>query len=163
MANPVNDTDVANKQYVKMGVSCSDDSLKVGDTITRDLLVNFNGTDSTRTLGCNNITGGRLFRLLFGDLNNRLEHPFTQSMGLYTANGLSVFKNNSKIIGIADGVANETSFYSEILMNNRKISDLAEPVVNSDAVTKLYVDSRSLLPTTKYTFPSATDNTGEYA
>ena len=62
-------------------------------------------------------------RLLFGDLNNRLEHPITQSMGLYTANGLSVFTNNSKVIGIAVGVAIETSFDSEILMNNRKFSD----------------------------------------
>ena len=42
VADPVNNTDVANKQYVdsKMGVSCGDDVLKIVDTMTRDLLVN---------------------------------------------------------------------------------------------------------------------------
>ena len=43
------------------------------------------------------------------------------------------------------------------------MSDLAEPVVNSDAETKLYVDIRALLPTIQYTSPSATTNIGGYA
>ena len=94
MADPANETDMANKQCVglKIGMSCSDDSWKVADTLTRDLLVNLNGADSTRTLGCNTITGGKLFRLLFGALNNGLGHPFTQPIGSYTANGLGMFK-----------------------------------------------------------------------
>ena len=50
----------------------------------------------------------QLFKLQLGDKNNRLERPFTQPMGLYTANGLGVFEYNTKMIGIVDGVTNET-------------------------------------------------------
>ena len=35
--------------------------------------------------------------------------------------------------------------------------------MNSDAVNKLYVDNRALLPATKFTFPLASDNLGGYA
>ena len=43
------------------------------------------------------------------------------------------------------------------------MSDLAEPVVNSVAETKLYVDSRALLSNIQYTSPSATNNIEGYA
>lgn len=165
LANPVNDTDAANKQYVDQQISGggANSVSKTGDTMTGNLLVNFTTADSIRTLGCNNITPGKLFKFLLGDLSNRIEYNFTQPIGIYSASGMNLYKSNTKLVGIGDGVSNETSFYTGILMNAKKISDLANPTVNSDAATKLYVDNRALLPTTKYTFPSATNNSGGYS
>ena len=165
VADPVNNTDVVTKQYVdsKIGGSGNAEVLKSGDTTTGDLLVNFNDSNSVRTLGCNNITSGELFSFLLGDFNNRIDFNFTPPLGLYSLFGMNLYKSNTKLVGIGDGVSNQTSFYSGILMNAMKISDLGNPTVNSDAVNKLYVDNRALLPTTKFTFPSATDNSGVYA
>jgi hypothetical protein len=132
VVSPVNNSDVATKQYVdsQTGASAINKVSKTGDTMSGNLLVNFNTVDSVRTLGCNNLSSGKTFRLYLADISNRIDVTYGQAVGFYSALGINLYKNNTKLVGIGDGALNETSFYSGILMNSTKISNLLDNLIN---------------------------------
>jgi len=127
---PENANDCATKAYSDLKV------LKSGDVMTGNLFVNISNTDATRSLGCNNLWGSKTFNLLLGNERNKIEYTIGRPVNFITTNGLDVFAFSRKFIGVGDGVSNQTSFYSGILMHGQKISDLATPSVNDDAVNK---------------------------
>lgn len=55
------------------------------------------------------------------------------------------------------------SMTGNLNMNSNKIINVLDPTLAQDGATKNYVDSKIILPSNKFTFPSATDDSGGYA
>jgi hypothetical protein len=141
---PVDSKDAANKYYVDLN-----DRLRVkkaGDMMTGDLLLSV-GTAQIRQLGCNDLGSGKTFALLLGNKDNSLQYDIKTDLKaqtpvtLHTTNGFAVKLNEDDLCIFT---AASIVFNKMVFMNNKKITQLSDPEIDSDAATKYYVDEKCL-------------------
>mgnify|MGYP003497746833 FL=1 len=107
------------------------------------------GTDAVRSLGCSDIIATKEFKLYLGDTSNYINYTpnflaINSSAGiLFTDNG-----NNVMSTGISNSNF-DVYFYQNVNMSQFKISNMANPTVDQDATTKIYVDGKDNLKVSK--------------
>ncbi|EDO33835.1 predicted protein [Nematostella vectensis] len=143
VADPTNNKDVANKEYVDSN-SGSNKVSKSGDTMTGDLMLTTAVANTTRKLGCETIANGQIFKLALGTTNVSLTYTdFLKYLGLIIDGGFQI-QNAAGIlfnIGVNPNPLNAATFYVPIDMGGRPIVGVANPTNVQDAATKNYVDN----------------------
>jgi hypothetical protein len=129
-----------NKRYVDQKFTTLSTNLaskvnKSGDCMTGDLNILLNG-DKLRTFGVSDMTTGKSVSLLLGDDLNQIRHHYGHAIKIGALHGLKVTCPTGEVCRMGSKID------ANILMNNNFIKQLHGPVDNSDAATKLYVDTR---------------------
>jgi len=123
------DSDFATKQHVDLTIEMSsgDKVSKSGSVMTGDLLLNV-GTDTLRTLGCNDLNESEQFTLLLGDLNNQIRHNFGHSIKIAAVHGTKFTCPKGDIwrMGADDDV--RTHLYQDVIMNNEIHCTFTRPI-----------------------------------
>jgi len=100
--------------------------------------------DERRLLGCQELTPGKSFSFLLGDVMNRLWYVLREPFTMETTNGFLVKVKSEDICKIGTGLNPQTiEFFADIRMNLNRISNLREPVNSDEAATKSYCDNRA--------------------
>src|SRR5678816_3605910 len=137
-AAPTADDHLANKKYVD-----EQDSTKVsrtGDTMTGNLFLSA-GSDRTRTMGCKDVGGKKQFVLLLGSLTNKIQCQANNPITLQTTDGFLCKQGENDIIRLGkSSTDSRIELYQNIVMNEKYIVNLHDPVEAQDAATKNYVD-----------------------
>jgi len=132
----VDSTDCATKAYSDLKV------LKTGDTMTGDL--NFIlSNDELRKFGVKGVdSDGRAMALLLGNIDNQIRHNFGHPIKVAASHGTMFSCTLGDICRM--GALNDprAHFFKDIVMNNKCIPGLRDPVSDHDAVTKQYVDGK---------------------
>ena len=122
---------------------------KAGDVMTGNLKLNLAGTsDPVRSLGCSDLTAGKSFQLLLGNVENQLEFSLPHASAtkpaapipitLQTSAGLLVKTKGDDVCHLSTP---EIMIYEDVDINFHKLKNLQSPVNAEDAATKHYVDS----------------------
>ena len=146
LKDPVFAQDAATKNYV--------DDTRSG--VAGDTLLLHSSSESTAyiKLGCKDIRlQGQSFILYLGDDDNRI--TFTKSIPviLQTTEGFRVRINNETVIEMNESIGNfgppaaRINVYKNIYMYDAYISGLSDPLGDTDAATKRYVDTTTFGPT----------------
>jgi hypothetical protein len=103
-------------------------TIRIVETLNKDedFILNV-GTDTNRTLGCEDLTDGKTFTLSLGDEQNKIIHTKGRCIQLITSDNLEISSSNNNSlfkIGELDGFA---------------IKNLPDPTNDSDAATMGYV------------------------
>lgn len=114
---------------------------KYGDEMIGDLNIRLN-EDNLRSFGVTDIKSGKSVSFLLGDVDNQIRHNHGHSVKVAASHGLKVTCPGGEVCRM--GSQNDASawFYKNINMNDSFIKGLHHPAGESDAATKLYVDSR---------------------
>ena len=136
LADPSSAQSAVTKVYADLKVS------KTGDTMTGDLNIILNN-DELRTFGVKGVDSTRKAMALFlGNIDNQIRHNFGHPIKVAALHG-TLFSCPSgdicKIGGLNDFRAH---FFKDIVMNNKYIAGLRDPVSDHDAATKQYVDRK---------------------
>src|SRR6218665_1450147 len=135
---PANDKHLTNKKYVD-----DRDALKVskaGDTMTGNLLLRI-GSSHTIVLGCRDLNGNKTFIIHLGNPLNRIQCWINNPIALISTHGF-LFKLGDNIIRFGKSFSDiRIHVYQDIVMNEKHIVDLHDPVNAQDAATKNYVDT----------------------
>ena len=148
VANPTNDKDAANKEYVDSNIGENTGLNKVsktGDTMTGDLLFTYNPENDNIILGCVSLPRGKRFNIAMGNRRNRIEFQNASisrnqsPLTLKTTHGFLIDVNGENVCHFGDP---SLTMYKNIEMNSKKILYLTEPTYPHEAVSKNYVDRR---------------------
>lgn len=139
-------SDATSKLYVDSG-----DNLKVnksGDIMTGNLILSV-GADNTRTLGCQDLSGSKVFNILLGSTTEQIESQIGQPTNIKCNNGLYTYCNGTQVASFGNA-SNDTrsTFYTDVVMNQNYIADLHDPNSPQDAATRNFVDTRLIKNTT---------------
>ena len=114
---------------------------KSGDEITGNLSLNV-GADLTRTLGCTDVSGVKVFYILLGSISNNIHCQLNQPIVLQTSDGLLCKKGSTNILRLGKSATDlRIDGFHDILMNGKYIAGLHDPRSPQDAATKNYVDN----------------------
>ena len=146
---PMANTDGATKLYVDAISSRS--VVKTGDTMSGDLLLS-GGTDTYRNLGCAGLNEGKTFQVILGDDNffsyTKPPAGITNPVILNCNGFLIKFRDNNIMRIATSGSDMEIITYTRLKLNAEincsgyNIYSLADPIGDSDAATKRYVDKK---------------------
>src|SRR6218665_3622439 len=135
---PANDKHLTNKKYVD-----DRDALKVskaGDFMTCNLLLRV-GSSNAILFGCRDLNGYKTFIIHLGNPLNRIQCWINNSITLKSTHGF-LFKLGDNIIRFGKSSSDiRIHAYQDIVMNEKHIVDLHDPVNVQDAATKNYVDT----------------------
>jgi hypothetical protein len=128
LREPTLNSHAATKQYVDTVVEAATSApidpnqfvRKSGDSITGDLGI-YIGNDTTREFGVSDIGPSKSVLLMLGSLNNAIYHEHGQSIEFKSEHGIK--------------------FNHDIIMSDCSIGSLRQPTSDSQAATKLYVDT----------------------
>jgi len=132
----VDTTYCATKAYCDLKV------LKNGNTMTGDLNIILNN-DELRTFGVRGVdSGGKAMALFFGNIDNEIRHNFGHPIKVAALQGTMFSCSLEDICRM--GAINDprAHFFKDIVMNNKYIAGLRDPVSENDAATKQYVDRK---------------------
>jgi hypothetical protein len=149
---PMSNADGATKLYVDAISTLS--VAKAGDTMSGNLLLS-GGDDTYRNLGCTELNEGKTFQVLMGDNNffgyTKPPVGITNPVILDCSGFLIKFNGNNIMRVATSGSDLEIITYkrfkinAEINCNGYNIYSLADPLGDSDAATKRYVDKKKNL------------------
>jgi len=115
--------------------------------MTGDLNIILNN-DELRTFGVRGVDSvGKAMALLLGNIDNQIRYNFGHPMKVAVLNG-TMFSCSMFSCSLGDicrmGAINDSRahFFKDIVMNNKYIAGLRDPVSEHDAVTKQYVDGK---------------------
>ena len=110
---------------------------KSGDTMEGDLEFVFKpeSTCNSLSLGVEGMDKNHSMSLLLGNIRNQIHHANGSPVKLHAEHGFE-FKSIS---------GQTTTFDHDIVLNNKHVSGLNDPVSSSDAVNKEYADSKLAL------------------
>ena len=122
---------------------------KAGDVMTGNLKLNITGSaDTVRSLGCSDLTAGKSFQLLLGNIENQLEFSLPHAsvtkptaptpVTLQSSAGLLVKTNRDDVCYFSTP---EIMIYEDVDINGHKLKNLQSLVNAQDAATKQYVDN----------------------
>src|SRR6218665_1225836 len=137
---PANDKPkhLTNKKYVD-----DRDALKVskaGDIMTGNLLLRV-GSSNAILFGCMNFNDNKTFIIHLGNPLNRIQCWINNPITLISTHGF-LFKLGDNIIRFGKSSSDiRISVYQDIVMNEKHIVDLHDPVNAQDAASKNYVDT----------------------
>src|SRR6218665_2562097 len=135
---PANDKHLTNKKYVD-----DRDALKVskaGDIMTGNLLLRV-GSSHGVLLGCRDLNGNKTFIIHLGNQLNKIQCWTNNPITLISTHGF-LFKLGDIIIRFGKSSSDiRIHAYQDIVMNEKHIVYLHDPVNVQDAATKSYVDS----------------------
>src|SRR6218665_1892795 len=135
---PANDKHLTNKKYVD-----DRDALKVskaGDIMTGNLLLRV-GSSHGVLLGCRDLNGNKTFIRHLGNQLNKIQCWTNNPIALISTHGF-LFKLGDNIIRFGKSFSDiRIHVYQDIVMNEKHIVDLHDPVNAQDAATKNYVDT----------------------
>src|SRR6218665_3765716 len=135
---PANDKHLTNKKYVD-----DRDALKVskaGDIMTCNLLLTV-GSSHGVLLGCRDLNGNKTFIIHRGNPLNKIQCRINNPIALISTHGF-LLKLGDNIIRFGKSSSDvRTHAYQDIVMNEKHIVDLHDPVNVQDAATKNYVDT----------------------
>jgi hypothetical protein len=136
LANPTNNTDAVNKEYVD-----ENKVAKSGDIMTGDLIIK-TGTDSFKTLGCDDLfSNANTFNLLMGNSQNKITYNAGHII-INASSGFAVNQNGVDVMSIGKEIGDpRIGVFQDVLVNQNFISDVKDPILDKDAVTKIYSDS----------------------
>ena len=103
------------------------------------------GADLTRTLGCTDVSGVKVFYILLGSTSNNIQCQLNQPIVLQTSDGLLCKKGTTNILRLGKSATDPRidAFHdSLILMNGKYIAGLHDPLIahrKYAALTKNYV------------------------
>ena len=136
LSAPVDTTDCVTKAYSDLKV------LKTGDTMTGDLNIILNN-DELRTFGVRGVdSAGKAMALLIGNIDNQLRHNFGYTIKVAALHGTMFSCSIGDICRMGDLNDSRAHFFKDIVMNNKYIAGLRDPVSDNDAATKQYVDRK---------------------
>jgi hypothetical protein len=113
---------------------------KSGDNMTGDLKLLMNG-DDIRTFGVSDITCDKSVSLLLGDELNQIRHNFGHALKIGALHGLKITCPTGEVCRLGSQTDASAIFFNDIIMSGNSIKNLRDPVMDKDAVTKLYVDT----------------------
>src|SRR6218665_4033635 len=135
---PANDKHLTNEKYVD-----DRDTLKVskaGDIMTGNLLLRV-GSSHGVLLGCRDLNGNKTFIIHLGNPLNKIQCWTSNPIALISTHGF-LFKLGDNIIKFGKPSSDiRIHVYQDIVMNEKHIVDLHDPVNAQDAATKTYVDT----------------------
>src|SRR6218665_2894300 len=135
---PANDKHLTNKKYVD-----DRDALKVSkadDIMTGNLLLRV-GSSHGVLLGCRDLNGNKTFIIHLGNQLNKIHYWTNNPITLISIHGF-LFKLGDNMIRFGKSSSDiRIHAYQNILMNEKHIVDLHDPVNVQDAATKNYVDT----------------------
>src|SRR6218665_2416210 len=135
---PANDKHLTNKKYVD-----DRDALKVskaGDTMAGNLLGRI-GPSHPIVLGCRDLNGNKTFTIHLGNPLNKIQCWSNNPLALISTHGF-LFKLGDNIIRFGKSFSDiRIHVYQYIVMNEKHIVDLHDPVNAQDGATKNYVDT----------------------
>jgi len=141
---PVDSTDCAIKTYSDLKV------LKNGVTMTGDLNIILNN-DELRTFGVRGVDSvGKAMALLLGNVDNQICHNFGHPIKVAPLHGTMFSFSLADICRMGAINDSRAHFFKDIVMNNKYIAGLRDPVSDHDAVTKQYVDRKFLKNNVEY-------------
>src|SRR6218665_426748 len=119
------------------------DALKVskaGDIITGNLLLRL-GSSNAILFGCRDWNGNKTFIIHLGNSLNRIQCWINNPITLISTHGF-LFKLGDNIIRFGKSSSDIRIYaYQDIMMNEKHIVDLHDPVNVQDAATKNYIDT----------------------
>jgi hypothetical protein len=124
------------------GISVDDRVIRSGDTMTGDLLLSIDN-DLQRIFGCLDLDINESFQIQLGDVESQIAYSRTtpRTPVLHRALAGNRFDVAATPVFQAGNLtADQNTSFVELSMNNENIINLADPVNNQDAVTKIYVD-----------------------
>src|SRR6218665_1238687 len=99
------------------------------------------GSDHTIMLGCRDVNGNETFIIHLGNQLNKIQCWSNNPIALISTQGF-LFKLGDNIIRFGKSSSDiRTHVYQDIVMNEKHIVDLHDPVNAQDAATKTYVDT----------------------
>src|SRR6218665_267429 len=135
---PANDNHLTNKKYVD-----DRDALKVSkadDIMTGNLMLRV-GSGHTILLGCRDLNGNKTFIIPLGNQLNKIQCWINNPIALISTHGF-LFKLGDNIIRFGKSPSDlRIHVYQDIVMNEKHIVDLHDPVNAHDGATKNYVDT----------------------
>jgi hypothetical protein len=141
LADPTADKDAVNKEYVD---DASNNKVsKTGDIMTGDLITN-TGSGPVRNIGCDDLSSGtNTFNVLMGNSQNKITYsPSVGPIVTNALNGMIINQNGTDVMRIGKGGSDtRIDVYKDLLLNQNFISDVKDPSLDKDAVTKIYADS----------------------
>jgi hypothetical protein len=127
---------------------------KSGDIMTGDLIIK-TGTDSFKTLGCDDLfSNANTFNLLMGNSQNKITYNAGPII-INASSGFAVNQNGVDVMSIGKAVGDpRIGVFQDVLVNQNFISDVKDPILDKDAVTKIYSDSLRYMTATPTLDPS---------
>ena len=133
-AVPENDKHLTNKKYVD-----DRDALKVskaGDIMTGNLLLRV-GSGHMIALGCRDLNGNKTFIIHLGNQLNKIQCWTNNPIALISTHGF-LFKLGDNIIRFGKSSSDiRIHVYQDIVMNEKHIVDLHDPVNAQDAAQRI--------------------------
>ena len=114
---------------------------KNGDTLTGDLYLSYENNNE-RSFGIKDISEGKSVSLLLGDYANQIRYNYGHPMKFAAVHGYKFTSLCGDVCKLGGSDSTNSHFYNNIMMNDKCISDLHNPKLPQDAVTKDYVDTR---------------------
>ena len=114
---------------------------KTGDTINGDLLIKLNN-DTTRSFGVNDLGEGKSAVLLLGNTSNSILSSHNNPLLITGEKGIKFNSSHGDVCLFGRGNDAKAEFFQDILMKGKTITNLKAPISDSDAATKLYVDTQ---------------------
>jgi len=133
---PVDSTDCATKAYSDLKV------LQTGGTMTSNLNIILSN-DELRTIGVRGVdSAGKAVALLLGNVDNQIRHNFCHPIKVAALHGTMFSCSLGDMCRMKDLNDSRAHFFKDVVMINKYIADLRNPVSDHDAATKHYVDRK---------------------
>ena len=141
-----NRSSVGNNKYVdqKFATLSTNLATKVnnsGDTVSGDLNILLN-EDNLRSFGVTDIKEGKSVSLLLGDISNQIRHNYGHNIKVYADHGTKFTCPAGDVCLLGAQTNSKAQFLSDVVMNDKCITNLHDPKSEQDAATKNYVDTR---------------------
>ena len=154
------DKNYVNKKFITLSTNLATKVDKIGDTLTGNLYLSADNVKE-RSFGVKDISDGKSVLCLLGDVNHKIQYiSGPNPMNFSSNNGYKFTTACGEVCCLGNSNDNKSSFYNDILMNDKQISDLHDPIAKQDAVTKNYADTRWIKSNVGYV-PNLTSNSNK--
>src|SRR5271169_5265461 len=116
---------------------------KSGDTLTGDLYLSCEN-DHKRSFGVKGISEGKSVELLLGDFAHQIHYNYGHPLQFSAIHGYKFTSSCGDVCKLGGSDSTNSLFFGNIVMSDKCITELRNPIAEQDAATKNYVDTRGI-------------------
>ena len=153
------DKKYVNEKFITLSSNLATKVDKSGDTITGNLYLSVDNAKE-RSFGVKDISDEKSVLCLLGDVNHKIQYSYGNPVKFSSNNGYKFTTARGDVCDLGDSNGTKSNFYNDIVMNDKLISDLHNPISKQDAANKNYVDTRLIKSNVGYV-PNLTSNSNK--